>query len=607
MKVNVQVAADAKRVWHNRHHVPPGTHNEQVNFRLRQYFDKTPRLQRGEELSDKELLYYGLKKRSKQQTRLKKTEDEPTNEAPSSGAAGGADVEPDDGAAASAAGGTDAEPGDRAASKGSNLSNQDGEESKGDNAEGSSVANNPVQKEQKRNSTSKRKSTLKRSETHHLVEASGSKDLSLFYEWMVAKFGNLTRGWRMLDETLNMSLSSMEFLKGCAQYKFSGNARSVFKELDRDDTGCIQYYHFDPSGALELAQLTSWCESMGGVEKTFHLLDVDRNGKLTPEEFIKGARKNGLPSDEPVSYLFHMLDFDKSKTLSKEELRFLEKWPCPPFLKVQPDFDGRSEFKQALLAAFNANGIIAWRKGIDTDGSMRVNWHEFHTCIQKVHKLKDWKDRYAAVFRAFDHNISGWLSLREFDPESYRLLFMFKGYCNEKFGGVIKAFAALDVDQNCAMNRNEFTAVVHELELTVHEKNLLFDGLDLDGFGTIRPSEIRYLDHWDIKKDTAEEDKWRTFQDMSKRFAEVDSFRNHHHNPGVNSNVPHTVLKQFKSDLKAKTNIEVKMDPQPWLQDNATFHAKTTSAKKKKTSNAPDLQGIPNDDDPVQIPSETSN
>lgn len=583
LRLQVQVAKpDASRTWSDRHHVPIGLHNPFVNPAKRAYFDKTPQLLKNEELSDKELMYYGLKKSLRQRqktsaeavksengTGARETEQDldrlryKTNETVSSAA---------DESVSSDNAGSDSKrklPGSPQSGARSRTGSEDAQQ-----GPETDLKSSPRNKKM----PLRKKSTLRRLETTFLVEASESQHVKDFYEWLVEKFGNLTRGWRMLDQSLNMKLSLLEFLKGCQQFKFTGNARAVFKELDRDDSGNILYYHFDPSGALELAQITAWCEGLGGVQQTFRKLDKDRNGKLSPEEFIRGARRLGLNSNDSVSMLFHMLDLDKSKTLTREELSFVDEWPCPPFLKAEPDFKGRSEFKMALFRAFKGNGIVAWRVGIDRDGSMRVNYHEFFKSIMKIKKMHVYKDRFPAIFRAFDGNLSGWLSLREFDPDSYRLLLMFKNYCDETFGTVSHAFACLDIDKNQQMNKREFLGIVFDLQLTQEEKDTLFDGLDLDFRGAIKPSEFRYLDHWDVNKEKVEEEKWKTFSALARGFQDLG--------PGGKSGRNYA-LQRMKSDLKVKMNSADALQD-PWLQPGLTESPSHSSDSSPIPNRVPD-------------------
>merc|ERR1719443_2229559 len=103
-----------------------------------------------------------------------------------------------------------------------------------------------------------RKQPAKRQMTTNLLwqktaELNNSAPFMEFYKWSHKKFGSLSRCWKMLDDDCNMKITRNEFLKMTRKHEFQGDARAVFKVLDRDNTDHVSYYHFDPVGAVDLA------------------------------------------------------------------------------------------------------------------------------------------------------------------------------------------------------------------------------------------------------------------------------------------------------------------------------------------------------------------
>lgn len=328
---------------------------------------------------------------------------------------------------------------------------------------------------------------------------SGMEPLADFYEWCVHKFKNLTRCWRLLDTNLNMKLSYVEFLMSMRHYDFHGDARLIFKLLDRERNGNLEYYHFDPSGAQGLASLGMWAdEKFGGIQNLFDKLDQDRNGKLTPHEFQEGAAAHGLKAERGIRCLFQMVDLDRDHVITRKELEFLTIWPCPAWLKANPDPKSAARFKQQLFHKYANNGILAWRK-LDGDGHMRVSWDQFSSsCKQEGINI----DELAGAWRALDNNLSGWLSMHEMFPEEYKLLVRFKDHCKEVCGSVVRALG------NHKVGRQEFTELMQPLGLEPDEEDILFDGLDIHGKGHIKAKKVQYLDVWDVEEELHEEIIW---------------------------------------------------------------------------------------------------
>lgn len=330
-----------------------------------------------------------------------------------------------------------------------------------------------------------------------------------FYMWCIKMFQNLTRCWRKLDKSSNMQLSQLEFLTSLRDYNFKGDAKMIFHCLDRDRSGSLSYYHFDPTGAKNLIKLIVWAEEVfGSLDELFRQLDVDRNGKLSPEEFKHGMQSNGFDSPEPLGHLFHLLDLDKDASITLKELDFLKKWKFDPWLRVNPDHEAAQEFKRRLLAKYRDNSVIAWNLGLDLNNAMRVSWEEFQTA---GYKQGIETPQLARIWRSFDANQGGWLSLKEFDAEGYRLLVQFKELCDFKHASIRGAMKLADVNEDRLISKKEFRNILRDIgfELEEGQGTWLFNALDYNGQGVITTEKVRYLDTWSIDRDAQDEEFWK--------------------------------------------------------------------------------------------------
>lgn len=340
-----------------------------------------------------------------------------------------------------------------------------------------------------------------------------------FFKWANKRFGSLPRCWKMLDDDCNMRITRNEFLKSTRRHEFLGDARAVFKILDRDQTDHVTFFHFDPVGAVELAELQEWARNkFGGIQQAFKVLDKDRNGQLTKKEFFAAAKSYKLPSPHAAKTLFLILDADDSGTLSELEVAVIDQWKYPPWLTALPDHDGARAFKQYLLRKHGDNPIRAWRKALDKNSTMRVSWDIFEAYCRHTNFLP--KDRLAGVWKSLDDNMSGWLSLREFWPDASVLLQTFVSYCKQFYGSVYRAFIEIDGNGNGKLSHSEFKTVADRCHFEEAESEMVFAGLDLHSDGRVEADEVIFLDKWYLERDDKEEELWNQMAQALKKIAE---------------------------------------------------------------------------------------
>eukprot|EP00746_Dinoflagellata_sp_MGD_P013357 gnl/MRDRNA2_/MRDRNA2_128836_c0_seq1.p1 gnl/MRDRNA2_/MRDRNA2_128836_c0~~gnl/MRDRNA2_/MRDRNA2_128836_c0_seq1.p1 ORF type:complete len:554 (-),score=104.52 gnl/MRDRNA2_/MRDRNA2_128836_c0_seq1:12-1673(-) len=350
----------------------------------------------------------------------------------------------------------------------------------------------------------------------------GLQSFADFYMWCVKKFKNLTRCWRLMDQNLNMKITKLEFLTSLNKYEFKGDARAIFNILDRDRSGILSYYHFDPAGAEELAALRQWVKKeFGTLEDAFLYFDEDKDGRVTPAEFERAVKRHGFQT-EGVICLFEMLDLDRDHRIKLEELEFLDKWTPLPFLMAESNFEEAEKFKVELLNAYQGNSIKAWCAELDKNKTMRVSWEEFDAACRHEHIPKELRPH---VFRALDTDLSGWISLREIDEAAWDLLLKFKKYCEKRYGSVQRAFDKVDLNGNGSWSRKEFQKVECELDITEEEGETLFHGLALDGSKQITYHKLKYLDHWGIEDEQRENDFWTAIAASRKKAREQHQTR----------------------------------------------------------------------------------
>merc|ERR550514_1729917 len=137
-----------------------------------------------------------------------------------------------------------------------------------------------------------------------------------------------------------------------------------------------------------------------------------------------------------------MSDVDDSDKLKSEELGFLETWHYPSWLHVPPDHEAYTNFMASLLGDSGGNGLRAWHR-IDANLSMRVTWDEF---AEAAGRLPDqvMHDNLCGIWRCFDDNLSGCISLVEFDEATHSLLSRFKAFCLKRAGSVVEAVGLMD-------------------------------------------------------------------------------------------------------------------------------------------------------------------
>jgi Ca2+-binding EF-hand superfamily protein len=195
----------------------------------------------------------------------------------------------------------------------------------------------------KRRMAYERGETSRHRQTYTYFEGETGKDD--FLEILRRKYGTLTRAWRQaLDADDSGLLDAREFNAAMDIIGFVGNSRSLWFNLDEDQSGYISLAEIDAEAAQALEKFRVQCvTAFGSMDAAWvNCLDKDHSGALTLPELEESLTELGYTDMEEVEYLFGLLRVDPSAfKIMKHEVLFLQKW---------------EERKQKTMAR-------SWRKG----------------------------------------------------------------------------------------------------------------------------------------------------------------------------------------------------------------------------------------------------
>merc|ERR1719326_318338 len=165
-----------------------------------------------------------------------------------------------------------------------------------------------------------RRKTMAEESKKHMGAVKGAQNLAEFKEALVLKYGNMMRAWRIaLDSDANGTIGFIEFSQVVREEGYLGDIRKLWKELDADDSGLISVYELAPEAQDALGKFRDALKAKYGtcLEAWYKLLDTDRSGKISEDEFQAAVEELQVP--EVGMKVFRWIDIDNSKTLSMEE------------------------------------------------------------------------------------------------------------------------------------------------------------------------------------------------------------------------------------------------------------------------------------------------
>merc|ERR1719240_443714 len=136
----------------------------------------------------------------------------------------------------------------------------------------------------------------------------------------------------------------------------------------------------------------------------------------------------------------------------------MDHWTPSPWLLTDPDEEGKEIFLEALRKRYTSM-IIAWRRLLDMKGTNCVSFKEFEECCRRLKLV----DRAPGIWRAFDEDASGSITLGEIDPPSHNILEQFKIWAESTFGTIHRTFRVLDSESRNALSLAEFKQALRDV------------------------------------------------------------------------------------------------------------------------------------------------
>jgi len=319
--------------------------------------------------------------------------------------------------------------------------------------------------------------------------------------------GSFIRGWRgTLDLNGNLAVSKVELLKGCRKIGFRGDVVALWKAMDVDDDGTALLREVDVKMAMVLATFKKWAaEKYGCCIAALEQLSARSRCKSptwTCDEFTAAIclasfpRVPGLGTRQVAAMLHEACDLLGTGSITSQDAAFLDRWEPSPWLRADPDYEGRERFI-ALLKSHYASLIVAWRWLIDRDNTNRVSYKSFCTACRPL-RIQN----LPGVWRALDRDMTGFISLHKIDLDSAVVLQSFKEWSETTFGSVQHAFRALDTGGSSALSLPAFRRSLQNFGYKA-DARVLFQSLKPESTGVQRtrdprlaPGDLRFLSFW---------------------------------------------------------------------------------------------------------------
>lgn len=334
------------------------------------------------------------------------------------------------------------------------------------------------------------------------------------------RFGNAIRLYFEIDPEETMRVGAMQFARACEEIGYRGNVSTLWRYLDKDNSGQITLQDLDSKATAVLADFKLWVQEKfdDSTDKLMRAVDDNGRNRVTKVEFVDSLQKCGFPgSTKTIKRLFDLLQRRAGGIMTMEDITFLEKWHPPLYLLCKPDADSFEVLKKELEDKCWSL-LRVWLKFLDRKRDMRVNWEDWCATLPKLQgsssgssSIAITEKQLAMIWRTLDEDCSGWIALREFDPESSAVLEKAKRWLDRHHGGMVSKGLLAATAYRSGVYEEKKTGVVLQASraalrsilrkeggLTRDEIDLLLDALDIKEGAGVTEADLKFLEKWDL-------------------------------------------------------------------------------------------------------------
>eukprot|EP00928_Gymnodinium_smaydae_P026310 TRINITY_DN20709_c1_g1_i2.p1 TRINITY_DN20709_c1_g1~~TRINITY_DN20709_c1_g1_i2.p1 ORF type:complete len:828 (-),score=179.38 TRINITY_DN20709_c1_g1_i2:317-2800(-) len=337
-----------------------------------------------------------------------------------------------------------------------------------------------------------------------------------FFEHLQKVHGHPVRALRReLDNARSFSFPKQVLRTYCRRHDLSVDVVDLWAALDVDKDGLVRMEDLDVHTSMALARFKVWAQQMKTLGSTTaiwsspEMEEVSRQStgtwfadkKAKSSVFACVLRALGWPGmncEDTRNRVLRALDLHGCGVIGLPDLQWLDHWRPVEWLVSEPDPDAWIALKSRLLQIFG-HPLRAWRCLLDRDDSNHLSWDEFRDACRRI-KFES----AGSAWRSLDVDLTGAVSLKAYDKESFDLLNSFKDWVEVNFGSIKQCFKVLDQDRSNSVSYNELRRACQRLRWK-GDLRLLFDCIDTDKLKeggsleaqrAISLSEIAFLDNW---------------------------------------------------------------------------------------------------------------
>lgn len=345
-------------------------------------------------------------------------------------------------------------------------------------------------------------------------------------DFISRKEGNALRAWcKYFDTDNDQKISLTEFLRGMRKMGYTGDATAIFMTLDSDRSGELSLEELDSLSAACWQQFRCWCVSTFEDSKEMvqrigvpEVIVDERfaglksipgpaNIVITQQSFIEGVQKQGWSGGYEV-IIFSAINKDDKPAINEDDLQWLEiekrrqkrkemakrkamaEHKRSNFPREQISEVAMHDFKQ-FLKRKHGNLIKAWLSALSPDGAMVLQ----RNLLFKACSNMGWNGDVRTLYKGFDKDDSGYISIEELDMRSAEILAHFRVFTEQKFGSASATFRALDKFNQKKLREQEFVSALKSFGFK-HSAKVIFHGLDHRGFKALVEEDLAFLDRW---------------------------------------------------------------------------------------------------------------